>query len=314
MAVKVRAEERARSIIRDLIAYYFHYGDRAAGEIENQLQTLSSLDSRKGETWRELMERWSWINGDMPVYADVLPDGLPADDSLCIVVLGFGLKENGAMKQELLDRLEVALRSAEKYPEAYVLCTGGETSRVAGVTEAGQMGAWLLQKGLPHNRLILEEEALSTTSNAQNSCRILWRDYPQVSSIAIVSSDYHLRWGSSCFNAVTLLGEGEQGEKRLEIVGNAGCATDTPDRDSMYSQAWGVCIVADLPFDPDYVPELYMPEEIPETRPAPAKMESSEPVQEVSGESFSGAGILPIAAAAALLFLLLKKKKTSGSD
>ena len=33
------------------------------------------------------------------------------------------------MKDELLGRLNVALSCAERYPKAYVLCTGGGTAR-----------------------------------------------------------------------------------------------------------------------------------------------------------------------------------------
>lgn len=303
--------QQSQAIIKDLIAYYFHYREKAAAEIDNQLQILSDLDPRQGEIWREVMESWDWINEEMTVNAGVLPDGLPGDDSLCIVVLGYGLNGDGSMKQELLDRLEVALASAEKYPEAYVLCTGGQTSGVPGISEAGQMGSWLLAKGISHNRLILEEGALSTTENAQNSCRILWWDYPQVDSIAIVSSDYHIRWGSAVFSAATILGAGE-GKTKLEIVSNAGCATETPNRDSMYSQAWGVSIIADVPFDGNYVPTLYMPEETEaaETMPEPAARSASAPIRaEPASREPVAAVLLGLAAAAVLIFLPKRKRK-----
>lgn len=308
--------EEEQAIIRDLIAYYFHYRENAAWEIENQLETLSSMNEEEGALWRRIMTDWAWINEQMPVYSDVLPDGLPEDDSLCIVVLGFGLKNDGAMKQELLDRLDVALESAEKYPEAFVLCTGGETAKVAGVSEAGQMGAWLLDMGLEKERLILEEKALSTTENAKNSLQILWQKYPQVKNIAIVSSDYHIRWGSALFRAMASFGEARQGSMPLELVGNAGCTTAGPDRDSMYSQAWGISIIADIPFDGEYVPSLYMTEETEETQaqpaaevapvsePAPAQPEQKEPIVPF---------LLGFAAVLLVLFIP-KKRNKSGSE
>lgn len=55
------------------------------------------------------------------MYNDVLPDGLPDTDELCIVVLGFQLNPDGSMRDELINRLNVALRSAEKYPNAYIV-------------------------------------------------------------------------------------------------------------------------------------------------------------------------------------------------
>lgn len=312
--VPVRASslEQTGAIARDLIAYWFHYRDKASREIENQLQTLSALDPEEGELWRELMESWAWINEEMPVYEDILPDGLPEDDSLCIVVLGYGLKDDGSMKQELLDRLEVALNSAEKYPESYVLCTGGETAAVPGISEAGQMGNWLLARGLPHNRLILEESSLSTTENARNSLELLWRDYPQIKRIALVTSDYHIPWGAACFTAMALKGA-HRGKETIALAGNAACVTDSPDRDTLYSQAWGISILMDIPFDSSYVPLLYMTEQsapvqetealpVPAAEPVPAAAEPAEPVVPV---------LLGLAAVLAVLFIPKKRKNGS---
>lgn len=316
LSVRAAEPDQTQAIIQDLIAYYFHYREEASGEIENQLETLASLDPVESSLWREIMDSWAWINGQMPVNTGVLPDGLPRDDSLCIVVLGFGLKDDGSMKQELLDRLEVALDSAEKYPEAYVLCTGGETSRKQGVSEAGQMGSWLLAKGLDRNRLILEMASLSTTENARNSCAILWRDYPQVDSIAIVSSDYHIRWGSAVFSAMASCGAVRQGKPRLEIMGNAGCVTDSPERDSMYSQAWGISIIADVPFDGNYVPALYMTEaqDVPEAQPAPAAIAAAEPAAQQPERKEPVIPVLLGLAAVLLILFIPKRNKTGGSN
>ena len=309
------ATETEQAIVRDLIAYYFHYRQEAAEEIDNQLQTLSSLNPQEGELWRHVMERWRWINEEMPVNPECLPEGLPEDDSLCIVVLGFGLKDNGGMKPELISRLETALYCADQYPQSYVLCTGGETSRVSGVSEAGQMGKWLRKNGLEEHRLILETESLSTTANAQNSLRILREAYPQVSSVALVTSDYHIPWGYTCFTAEALCREYRNGDAPIEILSNAACETASPERDSMYSQAWGISIIADVPFDGGYVPTLYL-EEATEPEPTePAvqiKTVAAEPVEEpVKKEPLAPVllGILVI-----FLLILIPKKRNSGSD
>lgn len=305
--------EQSQAIVRDLIGYYFHYRQEAAEEIDNQLQTLSSLDPNEGELWGAVMEKWRWINEEMTLNFDCLPDGLPEDDSLCIVVLGFGLKDNGDMKPELISRLETALLSAEKYPESYVLCTGGETARVAGVSEAGQMGAWLLEHGLEDYRLILETGSLSTTENAKNSLRLLGREYPNVTSVALVTSDYHIPWGYACFAAEALCREYRRGAVPVEIISNAACGTETPDRDTMYSQAWGISIIADVPFDSNYVPTLYMSEDPVETAP----VVQPEAVREmpVEGEQ-KKEPVLPVllGLAAVLAIVFVPKKRKSGSD
>lgn len=255
-------ENTEDGIVRDLVGYYFHHREAAAGEIANQLEILSAMDPQKGDVWSEIMAEWQWTNEEMEITLQQLPDGLPQDNSLCIVVLGYGLNKDGSMKEELLSRLEVALRSAEKYPQAYVLCTGGETAWIPGISEAGQMGQWLLQQGLEPERLLLETESLSTTENARNCTRLLSREYPQVESIAIVSSDYHIPWGSILFSAAPLL-EG----KNLNVVANGACRTEKANTDTMQSQAWGLCLLAGVEFDGSYVPPLYLTEETstPET-------------------------------------------------
>ena len=57
-----------------------------------------------------------------------------------MVVLGYQLNADGTMRDELLERLRVAKASAEKYPNAYIVCTGGPTAyEDKTVTEAGRM-------------------------------------------------------------------------------------------------------------------------------------------------------------------------------
>lgn len=307
------AMEPEQAIVRDMIAYYFHYREEAGEEIDNQLQTLASLDPQEGELWKKIMDQWRWINEEMRINTDCLPDDLPGDDSLCIVVLGFGLKSNGDMKPELLSRLETALLCAETYPESYVLCTGGETAGIPGISEAGQMGAWLLEHGLEEHRLILEAKSLSTTANAQNSLELLGEEYPNVSSIALVTSDYHIPWGYACFTAEALCREYRRGEAPVKIVGNAACVTDSPDRDTMYSQAWGISIIADVPFDGEYVPTLYLAKETASTEPAvQPKAASEEPVIQPEKKE----PVLPVLVGLAgiLVIVFVPKKRKSGSE
>lgn len=114
------------------------------------------------------MEYWDYVNTDMNVNVDVLPDGLPNDDSLCITVLGVALNDDGTMKDELVGRLQTALASAQKYPNAYVAVTGGGTAKNnLNATEADQMAAWMIANGLDENRLIVENKSKSTVQNAQ---------------------------------------------------------------------------------------------------------------------------------------------------
>lgn len=239
-----------------MIQYYLAYQDAAEAEIEILMNNIN--DPWLENMWREIIDSWAYNDYHMPVYQDVLPDGLPQDDSLCIVIMGFGLNPDGSMKEELYDRLSVGLASAMKYPNAYVAVTGGATSSVKGITEAGQMAGWLRNQGISDDRLIVESRALSTTENAINVHKMLMDSYPTVNSLAVVTSDYHIRQSCTMFTTVSHNAVCTSGVRALELVGNAvnytGRYTDT-----RYTEAWGISLITGTPFDrtPD-VPMLFV--------------------------------------------------------
>ena len=240
-----------------LIQYYLHHQDAAADVIWDITRQMKELDPKQGAVWEKIMFDWAWINNDMPVYEDSVPQNLPKDDSLCIVVMGFGLNADGSIRPELEKRLKLAMSFANNYPNAYVLVTGGQTGAVDGVTEAGQMAAWLQKQGLPKSRIIQENQSLSTTANAVNSYKLLTRAYPQVDAIAVVTSDYHIHQSCAMFAAVSNFQSGYKGGKQLELVGNAVCDTGLTE-DSLLTQAWGISLITGIPFDEKAkAPELY---------------------------------------------------------
>lgn len=69
------------------------------------------------------------------------------------------------------------------------------------------MAKWLEEQGIDPERIIVEGRSISTEENAMFTYQILARDYPQVTSIALVSSDYHLRRCHLLFRAAALLPE-----------------------------------------------------------------------------------------------------------
>ena len=84
--------------------------------ISADVAALKEHDPRLGETWGGIMDYWDYANSELQVNTDKLPDDLPDDDSLCIVVLGFELNDDGSMQDELIGRLNVAMKCAEQYP------------------------------------------------------------------------------------------------------------------------------------------------------------------------------------------------------
>lgn len=212
-----------------------------SGKIESCLDALEAESQAEGALWRRIMTDWARLNEAGFEDHRVLPDDLPQDDSLCIVAFGYGLDADGSIRPELEDRLYVALNAARQYPNAYVAVTGGQTSEVAGVTEGGQMAAWLRSQGVAESRLIVEDQALSTTQNAANTYKLLTSAYPRVKTLAVVTSDYHVACAGVLMQIWSDYQSQVNGAPALNVAAGASCATDTPVGDRMLSsQAWGI--------------------------------------------------------------------------
>ena len=212
-----------------------------SGKIESCLDALEAESPAEGALWRRIMTDWARLNEAGFEDHRVLPDDLPQDDSLCVVVFGYGLDADGSIRPELEDRLYVALNAARQYPDAYVAVTGGQTSEVASVTEGGQMAAWLRAQGVAESRLIVEDQALSTTQNAANTYKLLTSAYPQVKTLAVVTSDYHVACAGVLLQIWSDYQSQVNGAPALNVAAGVSCATDTPVGDRMLSsQAWGI--------------------------------------------------------------------------
>lgn len=212
-----------------------------SGKIESCLDALEAESPAEGTLWRRIMTDWARLNEAGFENHRVLPDDLPQDDSLCIVAFGYGLGGDGSIQPELEDRLYVALNAARQYPNAYVAVTGGQTSEVAGVTEGGQMAAWLRAQGVAESRLIVEDQALNTTQNAANTYKLLTSAYPQVKTLVVVTSDYHVACAGVLLQIWSDYQSQVNGAPALNVAAGASCATDTPVGDRMlFSQAWGI--------------------------------------------------------------------------
>lgn len=96
------SESGETDIINEMISYYSTYQSTAKIDIQRLVEKLKALNSTKGEEWEKIMEYWDYVNTDMNVNVD----GLPNDDSLCITVLGVALNDDGTMKDELVGRLK----------------------------------------------------------------------------------------------------------------------------------------------------------------------------------------------------------------
>lgn len=213
------SKRNAKEIIEDMILYYGTYESKSKDKVNDLLEELEDVDSSKAKQWDEIMKYWQTNHEKLEINNDVLPDGLDKSDKLCIVVLGYQLNDDGTMQDELIGRLKVALDSANKYPNAYVACTGGGTAKDnSNVTEADQMAQWLIDNGLNKDRLIIENKSSSTVENAKFTYNILRKKYQDIDKIAIVTSDYHIERGSLLYKAQLVLSAAKNNDKSIQIV------------------------------------------------------------------------------------------------
>ena len=228
---------------QQLLRSYSTDPDGSSGTIESCLRNLESESPAQGAMWRQIMSDWDRLNHSGFASSRSLRDDLAQDDSLCIVVFGYGLNQNGSMKPELYDRLNVALQAARQYPNAYIAVTGGETSGVKGISEAAVMAIWLMNNDVSEDRIILEKKSLSTTENAQNTCGLLNQKYPRIKQLAVVTSDYHIALAATVLQTACTYSEAMQGGREMTVVAGASCATSTPVSGSFSTQAWGISIL-----------------------------------------------------------------------
>ena len=266
-ATEAPAPRGTREIIEDLAVFYGNYGDGAQEQIDALLEELDAADPDAGARWRSIMAVWQSAD-ELTIHEDVLPDGLPDTDELCIVALGFALNPDGSMRDELVERLRVVRNSAEKYPRALIVCTGGGTAvGDAGATEAGRMGEWLAENGIDAARIVVEDESLTTAQNAINTYRILTEQYPQVKQLAIVSSDYHIATGTLLFEAEAILQAGKAGDERMRVVSNAAWRAPSGSLSGMFQAGALIELAGDADTAFDIYYETYDIHELP---PMPA--------------------------------------------
>jgi uncharacterized SAM-binding protein YcdF (DUF218 family) len=237
--------EESYNLVSDMVYAYADRQEAAVDIIRADLEKLNTLDPALGAFWTKLMRVWSEVNSGLTVNPGVLPDGLPEDESLCIVVLGFQLESDGSMAPELLGRCETALRCAEKYPNALIAVTGGGTAwSNPNATEAGVMADWLMAHGVEASRILKEDASRTTGDNAEFTVKLLLESHPEVRALAIVSSDYHVPLGVLLFQEEALLHEYKTGTLPFSVISNAAFDTggyirpDSPMMQKMW--LWGL--------------------------------------------------------------------------
>lgn len=237
------APQAVKDSIARIIALYTQ-GYRV--ELLHELDTLESLDTVYHTMWADIVDYWDFIESEMLENIDEAPSGLENPSKHAFIVLGFALNDDGTMKDELVGRLEVAKASALKYPETYILVTGGVEKN--GWTEGRRMRDWLIENGIEAARIIVEEAAPDTAGNATNSFDMLYNDY-DVDTVSIISSQYHIKRASILYYTESLIKAYELNTEAIVFLGNmnAGWYREDLTSESMISKANSLRTVARVP-------------------------------------------------------------------
>ena len=106
-----------------------------------------------------------------------------------IIVLGAQVKPDRTLSVQLTWRMDAAAEAYEKKNVPIVVCGAQGTDEPC--TEAEAMKEYLLGKGIPENIILTDPKSFNTNENLENA-RELLKGYPDVKSVLIVTSDYHV--------------------------------------------------------------------------------------------------------------------------
>jgi hypothetical protein len=108
------------------------------------------------------------------------------------------------------------------------------------------MASWLKEHGVAEERILVENRSQTTAQNAVYTSEILYRDYPQVKNVAIVSSDYHICLGWLLFYEQFVLSAYQKETPMISVIANAACHAETPLPYTPRTQAADVWSVAGI--------------------------------------------------------------------
>ena len=119
-----------------------------------------------------------------------------------VIVLGAGVRGE-IVTRPLARRLDTAFYYWQRNPDAYVIVTGGLGNR-ATITEAEAMARYLVRRGMPRERILLEELSTSTYENLKFAKEILDGYFPDGFSAVLVTNDFHIFRGVQTARSVGL--------------------------------------------------------------------------------------------------------------
>ena len=119
----------------------------------------------------------------------------PEPDKDFLIILGCGFRKDGTPSPLLRGRLDRALRFAEKQEaatgKAPIFVTSGGQGPDEVCSESACMKRYLLEQGIPEERIIEEDRSTDTFENMKYSKAQIWKVNPQ-GKVAYATTNYHV--------------------------------------------------------------------------------------------------------------------------
>ena len=108
-----------------------------------------------------------------------------------VIIHGAGLLSGGRVSKLLADRLDKAIDVYRKDPTPPIMIPSGGKGADEAISEAEAMEKYLLDKGIPAEMIIKEDQSTTTYENLQNSKAII-DSRPGSKYTVLVTSNYHV--------------------------------------------------------------------------------------------------------------------------
>ncbi len=111
----------------------------------------------------------------------------PEENCDYVIVLGAQVRGTRITKS-LARRLDAALEYYQNNPDATIIVSGGQ-GRGEDISEAAAMAGYLTEKGVPADKIILEDKSTNTNENLEFSIELIGNKDARV---AIVTNNFHI--------------------------------------------------------------------------------------------------------------------------
>lgn len=120
----------------------------------------------------------------------IIYQGTHIDNNHGEAALILGAQLNGSSISRLLRyRLESGIEFAKKYPDTYLIVSGGKGNNEH-ISEAKAMKQYLIDHGIKEYRILVEDHSKNTRENLLYSKKIMKQNH--ISSVSIITNDFHM--------------------------------------------------------------------------------------------------------------------------